>query len=241
MDSIINAAFGVFLLIFVGIPAIIIGFKQDKKRLQKNPNTKPYKWGYFIGWSQAVGSTLMLLCCISTPFWLEMNPDDYNELLLLFCYLVFLCLIPGILIIKRHRWARWAWIAHTIALLNPISIIINGIYLKNRWKELGTTLTEKPAMRNAKIGNNKAIRQPTAIDWFKKGLKFTKSGSYQDAINAYNNSINLDPNYLLAYYHRGLVYYKLGNHEQTTNNLKIAAKLGHEKSQELLKSRGVRW
>lgn len=81
----------------------------------------------------------------------------------------------------------------------------------------------------------------SAANWFQKGVDLFKLGDYRGAINAYNNSINLDPNYLSAYYNRGLVHYKLGNSEQMLINLKIAAKLGHGKSQELLKSKGIHW
>jgi len=81
----------------------------------------------------------------------------------------------------------------------------------------------------------------SALEWLKKGQKLYKSGNYQEAIGAYTNAIDLAPKYALAYFNRGATYHKLGNLKHTVNDLKISAKLGNRKAQDLLKSKGVDW
>jgi len=73
----------------------------------------------------------------------------------------------------------------------------------------------------------------TVKEWLEKGEVLYKSSSYQEAINSYNNAINLSPNYK-AYFNRGVVYNKLGNRKQAVSDLKAAASLGHKKSQKIL-------
>jgi tetratricopeptide (TPR) repeat protein len=51
----------------------------------------------------------------------------------------------------------------------------------------------------------------------------------------------MNPQLAEAYVNRGLAYGKLGNHQQEIKDFKIAARLGHEKSQDFLKSKGIVW
>jgi tetratricopeptide (TPR) repeat protein len=63
------------------------------------------------------------------------------------------------------------------------------------------------------------MRNLTAIDWFKKGYTFTLSGNYQEAIDAYDKSIELNPNFAEAYYIRGTAYYNLGDPKRAIQDL----------------------
>ena len=76
--------------------------------------------------------------------------------------------------------------------------------------------------------------------WLKKGNASFALGRYQDAINAFNNSINLSPSYK-AYFNRAVAYHKLGMKKQVINDLRAAAKLGHKKSQRILESKGIEY
>ena len=92
-----------------------------------------------------------------------------------------------------------------------------------------------------KISSSTSINIPLSIkEWLGKGKALYLSGSYQDAINAFTNALNLSPGYT-AYFNRGVVYNKLGNKKQAMNNIKAAARLGHKKSQKILESKGIAW
>lgn len=128
------------------IASIIICILKDKKRLRENPDTKPYKWGYFIGWFFSISSIIGILSyslIVQNNIWdrsyeqLGLSTDFYYKYALFaFIYSFFFLLIPGVLIIFRNKLCRFAWIIHTAMTFNPIYWIINDIYLKNRWKEL---------------------------------------------------------------------------------------------------------
>jgi len=75
---------------------------------------------------------------------------------------------------------------------------------------------------------------------FEKANILYVSGSYQDAINAYTNVINISANNK-AFFNRAVVYSKLRNKKQALYNFKAAAKLGHKKAQKILGSKGITW
>ena len=77
--------------------------------------------------------------------------------------------------------------------------------------------------------------------WLKKGIESFKSGEHEQAAAAFTKAIELNSKHISAYFNRGCVHNKLGNREQAMNDLKVAASLGHIKSQEILKSKGVSW
>ena len=52
--------------------------------------------------------------------------------------------------------------------------------------------------------------QPTGL----RGLTLGKVGNHQEAINAYNKAIQLNPKDAEAYGNRGVAYSKLGNYQQ---------------------------
>jgi len=82
-------------------------------------------------------------------------------------------------------------------------------------------------------------KRPDKMDWFKLGRVFYQSRKYRKAIEAFSKAIEKSPKNGSAYYIRGLAYNKLGSPKHTLEDLKSAAGLGHKKSQNYLKSKGV--
>lgn len=56
----------------------------------------------------------------------------------------------------------------------------------------------------------------TAQEYFDIGNEHFDNREYEDAIECYSNVINLVPNFVVAYYNRGLCYYRKGKYEQAT-------------------------
>ena len=52
--------------------------------------------------------------------------------------------------------------------------------------------------------------QQTAADWFNKGDALTSQGKYDEAIQAYDQAIQLNPNYDNAWYNKGVALKALG-------------------------------
>ena len=81
--------------------------------------------------------------------------------------------------------------------------------------------------------------QPDDADAYnRRGNVYYKLGQFQLAIKDYNEVIRLKPDYVNAYYSLANAYYKIGQYQRAVEDLKIAAGLGHEVAQIILKSYG---
>jgi len=85
------------------------------------------------------------------------------------------------------------------------------------------------------------LKPDLAEAYYGRGLSYVGSGNYQQAINDFTRAIELKPDLVEAYYGRGLSYVVSGNYEQAIGDFKIAARLGHKDSQDLLINRGFQW
>jgi protein O-mannosyl-transferase len=74
-----------------------------------------------------------------------------------------------------------------------------------------------------------------------RGAAYGSLGDRVKAIADYDRAIQIDPGYAEAYYSRAEAHAFLGNQGQATEDLKTAARLGHEDSRQLLKSQGITW
>jgi len=62
-------------------------------------------------------------------------------------------------------------------------------------------------------------------DWFERGNAFQDEGAYQDAVEAYEKSAELNPNYWVVFQNLGLAYQKLRNFEKASEAFQKALKL----------------
>ena len=62
-------------------------------------------------------------------------------------------------------------------------------------------------------------------DWFERGNAFQNEGAYQDAVEAYEKSAELNSNYWVVYQNLGLAYQKLRNFEKASEAFQKALKL----------------
>lgn len=102
-------------------PAIAL----NQNFLTRNPSYKPFTWGYF-------NSLLLIVVGILSSglwIWLYSQTSGNHDIIIWGILLTTM----GIFLYQRNRWA---WVVFSILNLNPVSWIINGIYLKNRWREM---------------------------------------------------------------------------------------------------------
>jgi hypothetical protein len=74
-----------------------------------------------------------------------------------------------------------------------------------------------------------------AADMLKKGQNYFQAGQYDKAVMQFTRAIKSGNNKKLALYNRGVVLFKLNEKDAAQKDFKYAAKLGHEKSMEILK------
>jgi tetratricopeptide (TPR) repeat protein len=70
-----------------------------------------------------------------------------------------------------------------------------------------------------------------------EGRKYLLSNNFEQALAALSKAIDLDPTNRSAYYHRGLVYQKLGQKRLAQSDFQAAADLGHRTAQGLSASK----
>jgi tetratricopeptide (TPR) repeat protein len=71
-------------------------------------------------------------------------------------------------------------------------------------------------------GSDRETLPVTAEEYFLLGSKYESSNSYDAAINAYKESLRLDPKYLDAYINLSVVYYKMGRYKDAIDILEQA-------------------
>ncbi|MGD1152000.1 MAG: tetratricopeptide repeat protein [Syntrophales bacterium] len=86
---------------------------------------------------------------------------------------------------------------------------------------------------------NKNVKELTAIDWLEKGSSLTKSGNYKDAIDAYSQAIELNPENAKAYRNRGVNYAMLANHNKAIKDLNKFVELSPKDAADAYVSRGI--
>ena len=116
------------ICLLISVPA---SFSMNESLHKKIPDVKPYAWGYYIGLIGALSGTAVgILQFVAASKTYGSRSDSFVLLGILFLVTA----VVHFFIIKRNKWA---WIVGIILQLNPILWIINGIYLKNRWSEMG--------------------------------------------------------------------------------------------------------
>jgi tetratricopeptide (TPR) repeat protein len=90
-------------------------------------------------------------------------------------------------------------------------------------KQLASSTNEKD-----KINYNTNIKELSSIEWYEKGRRLGISKNYNDAIDAFNKSIDLNPKYAEAYCYRGLNYGQLDNYDQGIKDCGRAIELSPE-------------
>jgi NADPH:quinone reductase-like Zn-dependent oxidoreductase len=108
----------------IGVPVavlivpIVAAFVLNRRFRQRNPEKRPYRWGYYF-------SIMSFIAGLGLGAFLECGATG-----VIVCGLIYAVL--GWFFAQRQHWA---WIALTILSFNPIALIINAIYLRKRWAE----------------------------------------------------------------------------------------------------------
>ena len=69
------------------------------------------------------------------------------------------------------------------------------------------------------------INNLSAAEWFERGYKLSISSNNTDAVKAFSKSIELDPQFVDAYFNRGTAYIELRNYQQAIKDFNKAIEL----------------
>jgi ABC-type Fe3+-siderophore transport system permease subunit len=109
------------IAIVIGVP-IAVALFLNRRFQQRNPNKRPYRWGYYFSIESFVGAIGLALNFAKDP--------ELGIVPAIICGAIYTVL--AWFFARRHHWA---WITLTILSCNPVAWIINFIYLRKRWAE----------------------------------------------------------------------------------------------------------
>lgn len=72
---------------------------------------------------------------------------------------------------------------------------------------------------------NETIEESSDVEWFEKGRQAVIAEKWNEALNAFNKAIKLNPKNTEAYFNRGSAHDELGNYEQAIVDYNKAIKL----------------
>lgn len=231
--QIITASPALFYLainLIVALPALFISFKLDNKRTNRYPNTLTFKWGYFTGSRILMASTIITILGIII---IASGEPDLAEVNVAIIWALCVLFIPGILILRRNRWA---WIFYTIFSFNPFLWLINSIYIKNRWNEFArhTDDSMRQVIENNLPSTQSEIKPPTFCK--EKPNKSKKKGCLVTSLVLLVVIIVIVPISLLVFKNWFINYAKKMGEERP---LYIAAVLGDIEKVDRLIDRGA--
>lgn len=97
---------------------VVAALALNRRFRRNHPGKRPYRWGYYFAIAMLLRTAVLgVLLEIGLPAW-----------------------IVGVGATVALSWffarrRRWAWVALTILSLNPILWILQGVYLRKRWRE----------------------------------------------------------------------------------------------------------
>jgi hypothetical protein len=143
-------------LIIIFILSILAAFRHGRAWEKKFTNKLGFKWGYFILYNTTISSA-SLFCLVVWIGIIDLDPEAFIIGLLGL-------LIIGTVAVFGFLRRKWALVATTIFSLNPLWILINYFYLRNRWEEFEEELEQDGRLTPQKFFKNlKNYRKDTKI------------------------------------------------------------------------------
>ena len=129
-----------------------------------------------------------------------------------------------------------------LAAFFTIVMLIAKMKDKAKRKKLDAIIRLQSAESTSQSSRGSRVaKEQEGNDFFEKAQTLIRSGSYEEALSSLKRAIEQNPTDAQAYFYRSAIYNKLGNRKKALEELKAAARLGHEKSREILRAKGIVW
>lgn len=173
------AASMVFLYFFAtSIVSILVALSLEKRFKARNPATRPYRWGFYVGCVGIAWAPVVPIFSLGAIVAGAKGQWFLSGLFLFGMAYILVQAVCGWFIIQRRRWA---WVVGTAATLNPAQWIICGIYANNRWQEfVGVPYSPPP--------------EEGAYHLLDIATKLETEGRVQEALAAYQRIVDRNPN-----------------------------------------------
>jgi heme/copper-type cytochrome/quinol oxidase subunit 4 len=151
------------IIIFIPLVFVIVSIfaclKLGRRWEKDNPNKLGFKWGYFY----IINTFLHSLALLSFLFGIALQEAEFGLIIFSLTLLVALS-ASSYYSLKRKKFAL---IVSTLFTLNPLWMVINAFYLKNRWQEFTDEAALIADILNAEGGemNNADDRKLKSKGW----------------------------------------------------------------------------
>jgi hypothetical protein len=169
------ANFYAFLAIIVCAVAAI---RLENRLKLCNPETRPYRWGFYVGCIGVAGCPLALLTAVAGIDAVKAGQPGLAAGYLTGAVYLAVQAVCGWFIIKRKRWA---WVAGTATSFNIIWWVANSIYARNRWQEFAGVPYARPP-------------EDIASDLLSAAEGLKAQGQEQEALAVYQRIVDTYPN-----------------------------------------------
>ena len=110
-------------------------------------------------------------------------------------------------------------------LLNAWGLFEKGAQLRQSGKA-----TEAIDVLTQAVADN-----PSAVTYHERGMAYMELGKYREALEDFNEALNMEPNYRGALFGRGRAYWAIGRKDDAVADMRKAAELGQGKAKKWLK------
>jgi tetratricopeptide (TPR) repeat protein len=151
-------------------------------------------------------------------------------------------------------------LSKTISILRPIKWKSDGLYEEKdghkrslilQYNHLPGSYYERGRLYQ-KLGNHKyaindfnsALQQGYKLRahlYCARGQSYVVSGRSKNAYNDFSKAVEAEPTYAEAYYQRAMIDKGVLKTKQASNDILIAARLGHKKAQDICVKLGIEW
>jgi tetratricopeptide (TPR) repeat protein len=198
-------------LLLIAITVMVI------RKAEKNPYLP-------VGWLWYVGTLVPVIGLVQVGFQARADRYTYIPLIGLFIMATW----GASELLKNWRYRKEALVVSSVSILLCLALVT--------WKQVRlwqNTFTL--------FDHTVKVTENNYIIYSGLGTAYKNNRNYEQAIKDFERVIEIKPDYAEAYVHLWSIYSRLGKGSQATENLKIAARLGHSYAQDLLRKNGIEW
>ena len=126
---------------------------------------------------------------------------------------------------KKHEQVRMNYLKQNKELVKVKKMFNEGQQLFKLSNYTAATAKYNEVITKGKAANSPALNDVISKSYYQLGLIYKKSRKFQDALNAFNNTIKFSPSSAMGYYAIGNTYKDMGQYNTAIKNYKKAIEI----------------